>query len=288
MLPAILPAPVFPLRCTHLTQLPQPSPCDPIPVAHLQFSAELRFQIRRLASHPSIALWGGNNEVEASFDWFEVTGTDKGGRAYAADFLQLFSQALRDVVLQVRGTWCCMWEESGAAGEKAGRALSCTDRRQRWCCTPGMPLMGLRCLFPQTPAALTQPISLSTPSQELHRCLQLTCFMATPPQVLPIPLPLPLSLNSCRSHAFLAHHFIYSPDLAPFLPLLPQLDPGRPYVDTSPSNLLYSTQPYLRRWGDPQNPDYGDVHFYNYKWVRGWNKMAASEWQLRECTTEGV
>ena len=75
---------------------------------HLQFPAELRFQIRRLASHPSIALWGGNNEVEASFDWFEVTGTDKGGRAYAADFLQLFSQALRDVVLQVRGAWCCM------------------------------------------------------------------------------------------------------------------------------------------------------------------------------------
>lgn len=85
----------------------------------------------------------------------------------------------------------------------------------------------------------------------------------------------------------MAHHFICSPELTPFLPLLPQLDPGRPYVDTSPSNLLYSTQPYIRRWGDPQNPDYGDVHFYNYKWVRGWNKMAASGWQLRGCTSEG-
>ena len=35
----------------------------------LQFQSEVRAQIRRLGSHPSIAIWGGNNEVEASFDW---------------------------------------------------------------------------------------------------------------------------------------------------------------------------------------------------------------------------
>jgi len=31
-----------------------------------------------------------------------------------------------------------------------------------------------------------------------------------------------------------------------------QLDPGRAYVDTSPSNMLHSLKPLVRRWGDPQ------------------------------------
>ncbi len=44
-----------------------------------------------------------------------------------------------------------------------------------------------------------------------------------------------------------------------------QLDPGRPYVDTSPSSGLHSTDPYVKRWGDPQDPAAGDIHYYNYK-----------------------
>ena len=31
-----------------------------------------------------------------------------------------------------------------------------------------------------------------------------------------------------------------------------QLDSGRPYVDSSPSNMLHSLDPLIRRWGDPQ------------------------------------
>jgi beta-galactosidase/beta-glucuronidase len=31
--------------------------------------AELTQQLLRLGSHPSIALWGGNNEIEASLEW---------------------------------------------------------------------------------------------------------------------------------------------------------------------------------------------------------------------------
>eukprot|EP00955_Chlamydomonas_euryale_P029296 308995-Chlamydomonas_euryale.AAC.1 len=55
-----------------------------------------------------------------------------------------------------------------------------------------------------------------------------------------------------------------------------RLDPTRPYVDTSPSNGIWGggngtpgpggALP-LRRWGDPQDPRYGDIHFYNYTCV---------------------
>ncbi|MEW5297316.1 MAG: hypothetical protein WDW36_000533 [Sanguina aurantia] len=52
---------------------------------------------------------------------------------------------------------------------------------------------------------------------------------------------------------------------------LARLDPARNYVSASPSNGVFPTNPLLdgsmgptKRWGDPQDPSFGDVHFYNY------------------------
>eukprot|EP00798_Chlamydomonas_sp_ICE-L_P026907 gene26907-4523_t len=105
-----------------------------------EYTAEARFQIRRLGSHPSIVIWGGNNEVEVSAEWYEATKADR--PLYASDYMHLWGNTLRE-----------------AAEE---------------------------------------------------------------------------------------------------------LDPGRAYVDGSPSNMIYSKDPYLKRWSNPQEPMYGDVHIYNY------------------------
>ena len=37
---------------------------------------ELTHQARRLNHHASLAIWGGNNEIEAAFNWFEPTRTN--------------------------------------------------------------------------------------------------------------------------------------------------------------------------------------------------------------------
>jgi beta-mannosidase len=39
----------------------------------------------------------------------------------------------------------------------------------------------------------------------------------------------------------------------------------RPWVDSSPSNGLISTDPYVKLWGQASTASAGDVHFYNYQ-----------------------
>ncbi|CEG37999.1 hypothetical protein, variant [Plasmopara halstedii] len=48
-------------------------------------------------------------------------------------------------------------------------------------------------------------------------------------------------------------------------PAIAALDSIRPFVDTSPSNGLYSIDPYVKRWGPSNGVAFGDVHFYDYE-----------------------
>ncbi|KAJ5078281.1 beta-mannosidase [Anaeramoeba ignava] len=47
-------------------------------------------------------------------------------------------------------------------------------------------------------------------------------------------------------------------------PIVFKLDPNRTFLSSSPSNGVLSSDPYVLRWGNPQNESYGDVHFYDY------------------------
>lgn len=51
----------------------------------------------RLNSHPSIVVWGGNNEDEATFGWFPESVANP--RLYAVDFSELFVGVVRRQLL---------------------------------------------------------------------------------------------------------------------------------------------------------------------------------------------
>ena len=60
---------------------------------------EVTYQARRLNHHASMAIWGGNNEIEASFGWFTPSRTNE--RLYVADYTALFVDVVRSAVRAV-------------------------------------------------------------------------------------------------------------------------------------------------------------------------------------------
>lgn len=106
-----------------------------------EISQEVTHQIKRLNSHPSIVIWGGNNENEVALQWFPESNTNRD--LYVSDYSELY-------------------------GNTVYRAIQNVDNNQR------------------------------------------------------------------------------------------------PWVDSSPSNGLISTEPYAKLWGQASTAEAGDVHFYNY------------------------
>lgn len=65
-------------------------------------------QVRRLKSHPSVVIWSGNNENEAAIatNWFFIPPAEK--PRYVNDYVQLYVENIREIVLQVRSTFASM------------------------------------------------------------------------------------------------------------------------------------------------------------------------------------
>ena len=54
----------------------------------MQVKAEVAEQAFRINHHASLTIWGGNNEIETSFDWYKDSAANK--QLFAVDFTKLF------------------------------------------------------------------------------------------------------------------------------------------------------------------------------------------------------
>eukprot|EP00884_Botryococcus_braunii_P007790 jgi/Botrbrau1/17011/Bobra.49_2s0069.1 len=64
-----------------------------------EVSKEIEFHARRVGHHASLAIWGGNNELEPAFFWFDESKQNP--RLYAVDYAELFVNTVHKALLRV-------------------------------------------------------------------------------------------------------------------------------------------------------------------------------------------
>lgn len=102
----------------------------------LQVKEEVSYQAQRIGHHASLAIWGGNNEVEASFQWFPDSRATPS--LFAVNFNTLFVQAVRDALRAVDPGLAYV-DTSPSAGIYSSDPYT---KRCAWCClhdVPGKP-----------------------------------------------------------------------------------------------------------------------------------------------------
>jgi len=66
----------------------------------VQIHTEVQFQMRHINWHPSVVIWGGNNEVETAMNgWFDVAKQNP--QLYVADYTKLFLDTVQTAVAEV-------------------------------------------------------------------------------------------------------------------------------------------------------------------------------------------
>lgn len=96
-----------------------PYPRDPAFLSNV--AAEVTQQVQRLSWHPSVAIWGGNNEIEGSLNWYAESRSNRA--LFANDYEALFINTIRKEI----------------------RAVSCAQGRAKSCAEPCMCLGAAQC-----------------------------------------------------------------------------------------------------------------------------------------------
>lgn len=77
-------------------------------------------QLLRLGSHASLAVFGGNNEVEQSLDWYQDTSSNP--HLYATDYAAFFVDTIGGLVHKVRRVLGQEWVAGARQGvRQSGR-----------------------------------------------------------------------------------------------------------------------------------------------------------------------
>ncbi len=85
-----------------------PSPDQPNPSCALypsdeafltEVRQEIREQVLRISHHPSVAVWGGNNENEVGFAWFEESRTNR--TFYQQEYVKLYFGVVGDEITKL-------------------------------------------------------------------------------------------------------------------------------------------------------------------------------------------
>ncbi|CAG9463745.1 unnamed protein product [Pedinophyceae sp. YPF-701] len=97
--------------------------CSPYPATVEQQRAAIReaaHQAGRIAWHPSVVLWGGNNEVEQSLSWYEETKDPAARPLFEQEYEALFIDAVHSAVGAV-DSWMIFIDSSPSNGVEQWR-----------------------------------------------------------------------------------------------------------------------------------------------------------------------
>lgn len=65
----------------------------------------LHLQLQRTSWHPSVAIWGGNNEIEGSLNWYAESRSNRA--MFANDYQALFIDTIRREIRAVSEAGGC-------------------------------------------------------------------------------------------------------------------------------------------------------------------------------------